>query len=299
MKYHIVHKTWYAYSELAPICHNLIHLAPRATGRQTCVDYRLSIDPEPAFLTHRDDCFGNRAEYFSIEGAHQRLEIIAQSTVELSPIVAHQPDRSPAWETCLSGGGGAESNGAVRTEIEPALWQFTFPSPRVPQVAGLRECAAPSFPAGRPILAALAELAARIHGDFRFDARATTVDTPLADVLRLRRGVCQDFAHLATGCLRAIGLPARYTSGYLRTSPPPGRPRLVGADASHAWSSCWCGPLGWIDFDPTNNCFVGDSHVTVAWGRDYSDVCPIQGVFVGGGHHRIGVSVEVAPLPAA
>jgi transglutaminase-like putative cysteine protease len=111
--------------------------------------------------------------------------------------------------------------------------------------------------------------------------------------------VCQDFAHLATGCLRALGFAARYTSGYLRTVPPPGKPRFVGADASHAWCSCWCGPLGWVDFDPTNNCFVGDSHVTVAWGRDYGDVCPIQGVFVGGGAHRIGVSVDIAPLDQA
>jgi transglutaminase-like putative cysteine protease len=137
----------------------------------------------------------------------------------------------------------------------------------------------------------------RIHKEFRFDPRATTVETPVADVLSNRRGVCQDFAHLAVGCLRSMGLAARYTSGYLRTTPPPGQERLVGADASHAWCSCWCGSLGWIDFDPTNDRLVDDSYITIAWGRDYGDVCPIQGVFVGQGEHRIRVSVDVAPLP--
>jgi transglutaminase-like putative cysteine protease len=163
----------------------------------------------------------------------------------------------------------------------------------------LRSFAQPSFAADRPIVECLRDLTHRIHQHFAFDARATTVRTPLDEVFKLRRGVCQDFAHLAVGALRAMGLAGRYVSGYLRTNPPPGRPRLVGVDASHAWASCWCGALGWIDFDPTNNCFVSDDHITVAWGRDYDDVCPIQGVFVGGGEHRMGVSVDVAPLPAA
>jgi transglutaminase-like putative cysteine protease len=174
--------------------------------------------------------------------------------------------------------------------------QLTFPSPRVPPLVELRDYAAKSFLPNRSIVQALVDLNVRIHHEFRFDTRATTVDTPLWEVLNLRRGVCQDFAHLATGCLRSMGLAARYVSGYLRTTPPAGKPRLVGADASHAWCSAWCGPLGWVDFDPTNNCLVGGSYVTIAWGRDYGDVCPIQGVFVGGGDHRITVSVDVAPL---
>ncbi|MCA9209436.1 MAG: transglutaminase family protein, partial [Planctomycetales bacterium] len=143
---------------------------------------------------------------------------------------------------------------------------------------------------------AATDLNARIHTEFAYDPRATTVNTPLEQVLKQRRGVCQDFAHLAIGCLRAMGLPARYVSGYLRTIPPPGQPRLVGADASHAWLSVYCGPLGWVDLDPTNNVIPTTDHLTVAWGRDYSDVCPIQGVFVGGGQHTMTVSVDVEPL---
>jgi transglutaminase-like putative cysteine protease len=299
MKYRITHKTWYTYADLVPICHNLVHLAPRNTTQQRCINYRLKFDPAPAFLTYRDDYFGNRTEHFSIEGAHRKLEIVAESIVDVSPIDALARNESPTWEACVPKRTNAEGNGSPRELLDPILRQLTFPSPRLPAVDELREYAKPSFPPRRPIVAALADLAARIHGDFQFDSRATTVDTPLVDVLRLRRGVCQDFAHLAAGCLRAMGLAARYTSGYLRTTPPTGKARLVGADASHAWCSCWCGPLGWVDFDPTNNCFAGDSHVTIAWGRDYGDVCPIQGVFVGGGEHRIAVSVEVAPESAA
>jgi transglutaminase-like putative cysteine protease len=175
------------------------------------------------------------------------------------------------------------------------VYQLTLPSPRIALLPEVRTYALRSFSAGRPIVEGLIDLSARIHADFAFDSRATTVHTPLQELMRLRRGVCQDFAHLAVGCLRAIGLPARYVSGYLRTIPPPGKPRLVGADASHAWLSAWCGPLGWIDFDPTNNVLTGDSHITIAWGRDYGDVCPIQGVFVGGGDHSMGVSVDVVP----
>jgi transglutaminase-like putative cysteine protease len=299
MKYRITHKTWYTYEDLVPICHNLVHLFPRATLRQKCADYRLKINPEPAFLTYRDDYFGNRAEYFSIEDAHHKLEIIAESVVEVLPTDVSTPGASPSWEECIINKNAIESGEEAATEvIDPNLSHLTMPSPRVPIMADLRAYSKSSFAPGRSIITALTDLTARIHRDFRFDPRATSVDTPLVDVLRLRRGVCQDFAHLAAGCLRSMGLAARYTSGYLRTTPPPGRARLIGADASHAWCSAWCGPLGWIDFDPTNNCFASDSYVTIAWGRDYGDVCPIQGVFVGGGEHRIGVSVDVAPMPS-
>jgi transglutaminase-like putative cysteine protease len=296
MKYQITHKTWYSYADLAPVCHNLVHLAPRVTPRQSCQSYELSIDPAPAFLAHRDDYFGNRAEYFSVEGAHRRLEIVAESVVEVRPLAASSPGDVLPWETCVID--RKHRSAEISAAVQPLHWQLTFPSPRIPMLAGLREYAASSFTPSRPIVEALLDLTARIHRDFQFDPRATTVDTPLADVLDLRRGVCQDFAHLAAGCIRSQGLAARYTSGYVRTIPPPGKPRLVGADASHAWCSAWCGPLGWVDFDPTNNCLVNDSYVTIAWGRDYGDVCPIQGVFVGGGEHSIGVSVDVSPIVA-
>jgi transglutaminase-like putative cysteine protease len=298
MQYQITHKTWYTYADLAPVCHNLVHLAPRATPHQRCAGYRLIIKPTPAFLTHRDDYFGNRTEYFSIEGAHRKLEIIAESTVDVLPLASQQSRNSPPWEECVIDGAVSIAADTAPGTIEPIRWQLTFPSPRVPHLPEIREYAAVSFKPHRAIIEAIVDLTARIHADYQFDPRATTVDTPLAEVLRLRRGVCQDFAHLATACVRAMGLAARYTSGYLRTIPPPGKPRLVGADASHAWCAAWCGPLGWIEFDPTNNCLANDSYVTIAWGRDYGDVCPIQGVFVGGGEHRMGVSVDVAPQPS-
>jgi transglutaminase-like putative cysteine protease len=299
MKYHLTHKTWYAYTEPAPVCHNLVHLAPRATDRQACANYRLRIDPAPAFLSRRDDYFGNCVEYFSIEGAHRRLEVVAESTIDVRPLALRPLEGSPPWEAVAAAARHTGDPLQPLETLEPLPWQLVFASPRIPALKDVAAYAAPSFPPARPIVECLRDLAARIHKDFRFDPRATTVHTPLAEVLRLASGVCQDFAHLAVGSLRAMGLPGRYVSGYLRTTPPPGKPRLVGADASHAWASCWCGPLGWIDFDPTNNCLVSDNHITAAWGRDYGDVCPIQGVFVGGGAHRMGVSVDVAPHEAA
>ncbi len=299
MKYQLTHKTWYAYSEPAPVCHNLVHLAPRATARQACSHYRLRIDPAPAFLSRREDYFGNCVEYFSIEGPHRRLEVVAESTVEVRPVATRLLEKSPPWEGVVA---AARHTGDPLEPLEsltPLPWQMIFPSPRIGAAPELAAYVAPCFPAGRSIVECLLHLAARIFHDFKFDPRATTVHTPLADVLRLRGGVCQDFAHLAVAGLRTMGLPGRYVSGYLRTTPPPGKPRLIGADASHAWASCWCGDLGWVDFDPTNNCLVSDNHITAAWGRDYGDVCPIQGVFVGGGEHTMGVSVDVAPQDVA
>ncbi|MBL9164597.1 MAG: transglutaminase family protein [Planctomycetaceae bacterium] len=289
MKYTIKHRTWYAYAEAAPVCHNMLHLAPRASKRQVCAEYRLQIVPEPAFMTSRTDWFGNIVDYFSIEGSHNGLEVTARSVVQVLPTPQLTPSESLPWEVA------ARQSTTEATSADLSIYQLTLRSPRVRPSAQLRDYASPSFPAGRPILEAIVDLTARIHRDFQFDAKATTVHTPLEELLRLRRGVCQDFAHLAIGCARSMGLPSRYVSGYLRTIPPPGKPRMIGADASHAWASVHCGPLGWVDFDPTNNALIGDAHITIAWGRDYSDVCPIQGVFVGGGEHSMGVNVDVLP----
>jgi transglutaminase-like putative cysteine protease len=289
MNYTIKHRTWYAYAEPAPVCHNLLHLAPREAPRQTCRSHRLQITPAPASTSRRIDYFGNPIDYFSIEGTHTGLEVTSTSTVEVAPRSTSATNDSPRWEDVV------QMAGAATPERQLQTYQLTLPSLRITPSAELRAYAVPSFSAHRPVVDAISDLTARIHADFAFDPKATTVHTPLPELLRIRRGVCQDFAHLATGCLRSMGLPARYVSGYLRTVPPPGRPRLVGADASHAWTSAWCGPLGWIDFDPTNNSPVSDSHITIAWGRDYGDVCPIQGVFVGGGDHSMGVSVDVIP----
>lgn len=290
MKYKITHTTTYHYGEAVPVCHNEVHLTPRESNRLACRQHRLSIKPHPEAVGRRYDYFGNLLHHFSIQENHRRLCVTSISRVEVLPRSPLAFEQSPSWESVRDG-----LQGEMSDERLEAM-QFVLESPSITLLPGLREYAEPSFPSGRPILAAVRNLTDRIHTDFKFDPRATTVNTPLEDVLELRRGVCQDFAHLQIGCLRSLGLAARYVSGYLRTIPPPGKPRLVGADASHAWLSVFCDDVGWIDVDPTNNCFPSTDHITVAWGRDYTDVCPIKGVFVGGGTHSMKVSVDVEPL---
>lgn len=291
MRYRIRHSTKYAYSDTVAVCHNLVRLAPRAFGGQTLDSYRLIVSPDPSDLAKRTDLFGNRVEFFSIQRAHQTLTMTAISDVEVheQPLL---PAISPSWETVRD---------ALRTPGDAdaiKAYRFAFPSAHVPRNATLRDYAAISFTPGRPILDAARDLTSRIYADFKYDPRATTISTPVLDAFNARAGVCQDFAHLQIACLRSLGLAARYVSGYLRTIPPPGKARLVGADASHAWLSVYCGPVGWVDFDPTNDCIPGTDHITVAIGRDYADISPIQGVFVGGGSHTMVVSVDVEPRDA-
>jgi transglutaminase-like putative cysteine protease len=290
MKYTVRHATFYSYTEPVPVCHNQVHLAPRATANQTCEEHQLAIEPTPSIRAKRRDYFGNEVDFFSIQEAHEGLDVTATSVVDVSLPPAHKLSASPAWEDVA---------GFISRDLNPeglAVYHFSLPSPRVGPAAALREYALPSFAKRRPIGESVRDLTARIHAEFTFDPKATTVHTPPEELLTLKRGVCQDFAHLAIGCLRSLGLASRYVSGYVCTSPPPGMPRLTGADASHAWVSVYCGPLGWIDFDPTNDAVVGDSHITIGWGRDYGDVCPIQGVFVGGGEHSMNVGVDVIPM---
>ncbi|HTU27077.1 MAG TPA: transglutaminase family protein [Pirellulales bacterium] len=289
MRYKIVHTTVYTYSEAVPICHNAVHLIPRDAARQACLYNRLRIKPRPSVLEQRVDYFGNRVTNFAIEQAHQKLIVTALSRVHLTAAPpAIDPAASAAWEDIR------DALASYSDLVE--VYQFVFDSDLIQASAELREYAAASFPPRRPIVAATLDLCQRIHQDFKYDPTATTVSTPLPVVLDLRRGVCQDFAHLAIGCLRSLGLAARYVSGYLLTRPPEGRPRLVGSDASHAWLSIYTGNSGWLDFDPTNNVIPSLEHITLAWGRDYSDVCPIKGVFIGGGQHGLNVSVDVAPI---
>jgi transglutaminase-like putative cysteine protease len=292
MRYNIRHTTLYSYTDPVPVCHNQVHLAPRDTAAQSCREHRLAIDPQPSVRAKRRDYFGNDVEFFSIQEAHEGLSVTAMSLVDVASPVLKKGVKTPAWEEVAT---------AIPTTLSPpglAVYYLSLPSPRIRLSAELADYARSSFPAQRPIFDAVRDFTARIHGDFTFDAKATTVYTRPEDLLELRRGVCQDFAHLQIACLRSLGLAARYVSGYVATTPPPGMPRLAGADASHAWTSVFCGPLGWVDFDPTNDAVVGDQHVTIGWGRDYSDICPIQGVFVGGGHHSMKVSVDMIPLPA-
>jgi transglutaminase-like putative cysteine protease len=287
VKYEIVHTTKYSYSEPVPVCHNLVHLAPRTVGYQVCREFSLLLSPTPPYQYRHLDFFGNRVDYFSIHVAHSGLTVTARSQVELADVSCPYPGSTTAWD---------ELTASVRTDVTQeglAVYQFTFPSRHVPNAKEFALYAKPSFPAGRPVLDAALDLTDRIHGDFRFDSQATTISSSPYEVLEGRAGVCQDFAHFQLACLRSLGVPARSVSGYLRTSAPEGQPRLIGADASHAWISVWCGATGWVDLDATNNIMPSLDHITVAWGRDYADVCPIRGVAMGGGRHVMSVSVDV------
>jgi transglutaminase-like putative cysteine protease len=290
MIYRVQHTTTYAYTEVVSICHNELHLRPRDSVLQTCSAYDLVVQPRPTVSTQRTDYFGNHVTFLALQEPHRSLTVMARSMVEVHPRELPSPAETPAWDMvrdCLQ---------HERTIAELKAYQYVFDSPYVVSGTALRRYATASFPIGRPLLAAVLDLARRIHTDFTYDPKATSVSTPLDEVLHNRHGVCQDFAQVQIGCLHAIGLAARYVSGYLVTQPPPGQPRLVGADASHAWVSVYCPGFGWIDVDPTNNVLPSDRHITVALGRDYSDVSPIKGVFLGGGQHTVKVAVDVVPV---
>lgn len=290
MKYKVTHTTQYRYTDPVPISHNLLHLAPRETRRQFCIHHRLLIHPTPAHHGQRIDSYGNTIDFFSIQHAHQGLSVTSTSHIEVRPLSLSPNSGSPPWESVV-----AELK-QDRSASGIGRYEFVFDSPLIRASAVLADYARQSFTPGCPILTGIRDLTQRIYTDFRYDSKATTVTTPVETAFRNRSGVCQDFAQIEIGCLRSIGLAARYVSGYLRTEPPPGQARLVGADASHAWLSVYAGPLHWIDVDPTNNRLVSSDHITVAWGRDYADVCPVQGTFLGGGHHTMTTSVDVVPL---
>ena len=284
MRLHVVHETHYRYTAPVVLSQQLLHLTPRELPWQTCAACRLSVEPTASEMVERVDYYGNPTVHLLVAAPHEALIVRAESEVSVEPRAqsALNAPRAP-WE-------------AVRSQIGVEAAEFLYDSPRVERSRELADYALKSFARRRGILEAAVDLVRRIHRDFKFDPTATSVSTPLRQVLKQRRGVCQDFAHLMTGCLRSIGLPARYASGYLLTAPPPGRPRLVGADASHAWASIWCGEgSGWVDLDPTNNCIVDDTHVTLGWGRDFGDVTPMRGVVLGGGTQQLAVRVTVTP----
>ena len=290
MRYRVSHATTYVYDELVSLCHNELRLEPRETETQRRLGTSLRIEPPPSALTSELDYFGNPTHFFTVEEAHDRMVLVAQSEVEVAAPGA-EPLWTPAWDALR------DDVRADASAVGLAAFELCFASPLVPLAPEFAAYAAPSFPAGRPVLDAALELTGRIHADFAYRPGATSVTTPVADVLETREGVCQDFAHVQLACLRALGLPARYVSGYLHTRAAPGVERLVGADASHAWVSVFCGEAGWLGLDPTNDLLVADQHVTLAWGRDYGDVSPIKGVILGGGGHRVEVGVDVEALP--
>ena len=290
MTYNILHRTIYEYATPVTISHHVARLEPRATPAQEREQFSLTIFPEPTLRKNRPDYFGNRLCFFSIQELHSRLEIIAHSRVSVNPATSKAPEPSTPWENVT---------GMFRDPVSPEVvqpYQFIFDSPQACASFELADYARESFPEGTPFLTGVRDLTERIFKDFKYDPKATTVATPLAEVWEKRRGVCQDFAHLGIASLRSLGLPARYVSGYLRTRPPEGKERLVGADASHAWFAVFCPGVGWVDFDPTNNVQPGEEHITVATGRDFADVSPVSGVITGGGAHQIKVSVDVMPL---
>lgn len=290
MRYQIIHRTTYSYASPVTVGHYTARLEPRALPSQECPWHELAIRPEPVQRAERSDYFGNTCVYFEIEGSHQKLEVIARSFIEVTPAPAPDPALTPAWESVR------DACRADPFSSASEAGELAYASPLIPLGAEFADYALPSFPARRPILQAVCDLNRRLHADFVFDPAATDVATPVGEALRKRRGVCQDFAQVMIACLRSLGLPARYVSGYLETLPPPGQPRLVGADASHAWVSVYCGDrIGWTDADPTNNVLPSDRHITVAWGRDFSDVSPLRGVTIGAGEQRLQVAVDVLP----
>lgn len=289
MQYLVRHRTVYDYPEKVAESHHLARLKPLDTGGQRCLSHHLRIDPLPGVRVDRVDAFGNAFVFFAQQAAYDILIVEAVSLVETSSGVVTDLEASPPWEEVVDA--LAEDLRAAHLEAQP----FRFGTLQVPVSDPLADYARLSFTPGCPLLAAARDLTGRIFRDFKFDPTATTVSTPVEQVLKQRRGVCQDFAHLAIGCLRSLGLAVRYVSGYLETAPPPGKPRLVGADASHAWISVYCPGVGWVDFDPTNNCIPGHRHVRLAQGRDYRDVSPLRGVTFGGGGEQPKVMVDVVP----
>jgi transglutaminase-like putative cysteine protease len=287
MRYRVVHTTRYRYSQPVTLCHNEAHLRPRSFGRQRCIASHVSVTPAAALIHERTDFFGNAVTYFAVQEPHDTLIVTATSSVELTPAPPRAVDASLPWDTMTL---------RLAHNLTPALIEarhFVLDSPMVLTSAALAAFAYSSFSAGQPLLEAVYDLSQRIHREFVYDPGFSTVATPLSEVLTLRRGVCQDFAHLAIGCLRSLGLPARYVSGYLQSVAPPGQPRLIGADTSHAWFAVFDPDVGWVDFDPTNDQNVSDQHITTAWGRDYSDVTPLKGVVFGGGAHTLEVAVDM------
>jgi len=292
MIYRIAHRTTYKYKYPVSVGNHVACLTPRSLSNHQVTRSELHIQPAPATRTERVDYFGNLLCFFTVQEPHKELVVEARSEVVVEESATSWPQPSLPWEEAVRSLPDDLSSEGLEA------YQFGFESPRIRMRPEFAAYARQSFTPGRPMQEALLDLTARIHKDFRFDSKVTTVRTPTEEVFRKRRGVCQDFAHLQIACLRSLNLAARYISGYLRTYPPPGQPRLVGADASHAWVSAYCPGAGWLDMDPTNNLVPSNGHVTLAWGRDYGDVSPLRGLILGGGAHTLKVAVDMEPLDA-
>ncbi len=294
MRYRVQHVTTYTYDDDVTGSYGQFHLRPRDLDWQRCVAHEVSVDPEPSDLFRHTDLYGNTKSYFHVLAPHTKLVVTATSVVEVDrPEYAHEA-LGQSWEECrplVPGTVAARDTDAWRAT------DFVFASTMVDIPPGIRDYAITSFAPGRPAGEAVTELMHRVYADFTYKSGSTTVSTRVAELLENRAGVCQDFTHFMVSGLRSLGLAGRYVSGYLATRPPPGKPRLVGADASHAWVGCWIPGNGWMYLDPTNNRLIDASHATVAWGRDYADVTPVKGViFTEAKKSKMKVSVDMAPL---
>jgi len=286
MNYTLRHTTRYHYSAPVTLCHSEARVFPRKTPHQQCGASELHISPAPQVQKERCDIFGNRVLYFAMEEVHQTLDVTVVTPLNTQPLTA-LPTVSPAWENVAQ---------LLSQDNSFDVQLYRLDSPFIRRNDELAAFARSCFTSGRPLIEAALALNELIYSTFEYDPSFTTLATPLSEVLANRRGVCQDFAHLAIGALRSVGLAARYVSGYLETQPPPGQPRLIGADASHAWLATWIPEWGWLALDPTNGSVAGEQHPVLAWGRDYADVAPLKGVMNGGGEHRLEVEVDVMPL---
>ena len=292
----ITHETHYAYAPAVETAQHLAHLKPLQTATQALLEHRLEIEPEPAQRSESVDVYGNARAFFALESTHEALRVVARSLVRTTaPQLAATVARELPWDQVRE-----RLHYRKDAAYDPAV-EFVFPSRYVPRHDDFAAYARESFPPGRPLFDAAQDLNQRMFRDFIYDGDSTEISTPAVQALALRRGVCQDFAHIMIGCLRTLGLPARYVSGYLLTQPPPGETRLVGADASHAWVSVYLpgaeDPGDWADFDPTNGRQPGEDYVALAVGRDFADVSPMRGVLHGGARHTLKVGVTVETLP--
>lgn len=300
VRYRIEHQTHYHYHSPVAVAQQLVRLQPRALPWQRCLQFHLDCQPQPHSQLYENDYFDNALHSLSFVGAHDQLQLLAVSHVEVGPRpwanleLAH----SPAWERVRALLTGPQGQPAWAVSAAAQAAEFTFISPLVPRWADLAQFARSSFAPGRPLLEATQELMERLHQHLSYVPGHTDSNSTVPEVWQSRRGVCQDFAHIMLTALRSLGLAARYVSGYLRTEPPAGQARLIGCDASHAWVAVWCPRWGWVEFDPTNNQRANSDYVVLAWGRDFTDVSPVRGVISGAAGHSLQVAVTVWPEPA-
>ena len=291
-RYAVRHATLYEYGGNVVHSHHLLHLQPRDFAYQRCLQHSLALDPQPSFSREDVDAFGNAIARLEYDRAHERLVVTAKMQVEIFPRSAEPLDAAEPWDR-LRRRLSYHAVPVASADLEAC--RFRMRSSHVPLKLTFEDYAADCFTPERPVAAACQALMRKIHREFKYAPGSTTNRTSIIDVLKSRRGVCQDFAHLMISCVRSSGLAARYVSGYIRTVRKGGA-EAIGGDASHAWVSVYCPPLGWLDFDPTNDCIIGEDHVTLAWGRDFGDVSPLRGMIVGGGRHKLQVDVCVQPL---